>query len=474
MLKSITITNLGSFQSLTVETPSVCLINGGNGVGKTTLLDVVRLFADRGHDPDILRGNSENGEAVMVLDDETQIRVRVTRKDTWRGWKPKDAKRWVEGREMVDKIYRAIAYDPIKFLDLPPKEQAEKLAELSPVQATEAELQLAVGGATEERSKAPVKPGMNGIEVINTIREAIYDARGLLNNGAKVQDAHASELEKALPSPAPAGTDWKKEASRLASERSRIEDEERKAIGLISADFQAAKDTANAENREQWQKINTDIDTKIAALELERQERKQASADAYTLTVETARTKANTDAAAIKSANKPVLEKLTADYATAAERDRFLTQAEGTRKAAEVARNEAEQKKSRAKELTEALTRLDNLKRTLAARLPIKNVIVQDGKIYREQDGGLVPLKRWNTADQYKLCLKIGMMIGGGLVLVDHCEAFDGPTRKALYATCQKYAEDKGVQFLLASVDIEGKPLKVASVSDGPLEVKAP
>jgi hypothetical protein len=81
----------------------------------------------------------------------------------------------------------------------------------------------------------------------------------------------------------------------------------------------------------------------------------------------------------------------------------------------------------------------------------------------REQDGGMVPLSKWNLADQLKFSLKFAMMIGqkAGFVCIDNVEAFDKNQRHALLTTCTKYSEKNGIQFVLASVDSEGGKLRV-------------
>lgn len=469
----IQITNMARFDSLDCALPMVALIQGGNGTGKTGLLDCIRFLGESGHDPDMLRGSAAEGETVLTLDDGMQLRVRVTRTETWRGWKPRDGKRWMKGREEIDRIYKAIAYDPLKFLDLKPKEQADLLAALSPVPVSVEELQTAIGEAREEAVAAETNSGMTGLEVLAATRVAIYEARRVLNGGADTQEKHAAELERALPPRAPAGEGWGDRAAKLQAEKDALETEERNSIEAIRVNLDSDKSTAQQAFRDAENAIDADINAKvevlrkeIAALEQERFSSKEKASEEAAAVVEDARAKANREAIEAKDAVKPRLDALTADLATAQERARAQQQAEGTRKAVEVARQEAAVKRARAKVLTDALERLTALKGELAKRVTIPGAVIEGGRIVREEAGAAVPLKKWNTADQYILALKIGMRLGGGFVCVDHCEAFDRQHREALMAACGKYADRDGVQFLLATVDMDGGPLRVA----GPAE----
>lgn len=434
----IQITNMATFTAIDYALPMVCLIQGGNGVGKTGLLDCIRCLGESGHDPDILHGNAAEGETIVTMDDGAQLRVRVTRAETWRGWKPKDGKRWIKGREEIDKVYRAIAYDPMKFLELTPKQQAETLASLSPVQATEEEIRAAVGDAEAEAAAVRVREGMSSLELINAVSKTIYDARTAYNTGADTQGKHASQLEQSLPPATLDGVGWEEKAEQLARE-----------MNAIEATIQDKKDAAQKHYIAACAEVDKEINAEIAALEEKRAERKNDIRTDIAAGVE-----------AVRSANKPTIDRLNVDLGIAQERARAQQQADGTRAAADAARREATQKRARSKTLTEALDRLQALKLRLVAKFPIKGAMIEDGKIVREQDGGVVPLKKWNTADQYVLALKIGMMIGGGFVLLDGAECFDKPHREALLKACNKYAEE-GVQFVISSVDPAGGPLVV-------------
>lgn len=470
MLKRIQITNMGAFPAFdSGDLPGVVLVDGDNGIGKTSLLDCIKWLGGSGHDPDMIHGGAEFGEVVITLDDgsdredPTQLRVRTDREGTLRYWRPKGGRRWIKGRDEIDRVYRAIAYDPISFMQLKPKEQVEKYAELSPVDVTAEQLAAAIGEAKAEAAAAKLPERANKIEGINAIRKAIYDARTPLNTGADSQEKHAEELAATLPPAAPDGKDWAAEADRLGAEKIQAEEYERQQILAIEQEFTAYEKANDSAALEQFKAIDADIARRIEELKREGASRKQKVADDSKETVEAERIAANLKAEGIRNANRPQATKLAEDLGVAKERARADQEAKGTRRAIEAATQSAKQKRDHAAKLTAAIERLDNLKKELAAQLAIPGVSFEDGRIVREQNGAMVPLSRWNTADQMTFCLRIGMMLGGGFVCVDHIEAYTEANQQALIETARRYAEQDGVQFILARVNPKGGSLYVGS-----------
>ena len=469
MLKSITITNLGAFAGETsIALPAVCLVSGGNGEGKTSLLDIIKFFGDRGHDPDLLHGSQPEGDAVLVLDDGCQLRLRVTRRETTRWWKPADGKRWIEGRDLIDKIYRAIAYSPIRFLELDQKAQIAKFLEIAPVEVNEGAIVEAVGDADLESGL--VNPQVTGLERIAAKSANLYSARRDMKRDADQLAAHAAQLEVGLRAALPDERDWGAERQKVADSLATLQAGEQAEMETLKTDFGAAKQGAVDACTEACIAIDARIHAAIRNLEHDRNEQKATARTVSADTQEVVRATANRPAAEIKAKHAPEIQRLTTELTQAQMHATTQAQIAGTKAAIEAARRESEVKAERSKALTAALDRLATLKTSLVSKFRIGGGYVEDGRIVREQDGGLVPLNRWNTADQTTFCLALGMKIGGGLVCVDHFEAYDEPHRAKVIETCRKYAEREKVQFLLAEVDPKAGPFRVADV--GPLAVE--
>ena len=130
-IKSLTIENVGAFSGKhEFLLPAVCLIQGGNAAGKTSLQESIKYVGDRGHDPDMIHGAAEAGDIVITMADGHQMRARITRTETQRAWKAPDSKRWVVNRAYIDDVCNALAFDPLRFLDKEPGEQAQELLRL--------------------------------------------------------------------------------------------------------------------------------------------------------------------------------------------------------------------------------------------------------------------------------------------------------------------------------------------------------
>ena len=453
MITHISITTLAGIARLDLPLPAVTLVMGGNGRGKTSFLAALRLLVDRGHDPELIHGNAEWGEVIATTDTGHQIRAYVTRAETTRGWKSPGGKRWVPNRQYIDNLARAIAYDPVKFLELPSREQAEQLLKLAPIEVTAAEIQAAVGEAEPEAAGMSVTPGMSGLDVINATHAAIYSARRDIGRDVDVQSKHATALEATLPKAAPAG-DWTAEVTRLRGALASAEQVERDGVAEVRRVFDGAKATAEKARITADAEIDRDIEARIAALRTEQAERKSRAAQAETAALDAARVVGNSETARVRGESKPMVDALKNELAVAEERARVETQAAGTRLAIESARIGAAGLAARVKVCSDALERLSALKATVAGRLRIPGVRVESGCIVREEAGGLVPLAKWNTVDQITLGMRIGMLIGAGVVIFDNAERFDKPHREALMKAAQRYSEsEQPVQFIIASVD---------------------
>ena len=75
-LPSLSIQNFRGISDLTIERLGrVTLIVGENGVGKTTLLDAVRLYATQGYYPTLRKILLDNDEVILVQNDETAVAI---------------------------------------------------------------------------------------------------------------------------------------------------------------------------------------------------------------------------------------------------------------------------------------------------------------------------------------------------------------------------------------------------------------
>ena len=285
---------------------------------------------------------------------------------------------------------------------------------------------------------------------IDEAHKFVYDQRTEVNSQAKVQANHATALEAALPPPAPEGTDWEAEVRRLRSEVASIDTEESTALVQIRQRFEAEKDLANQTYQ-----------AEINELERLRAVKAEAANEDKIRSTETARSAANAAAAELKSRLAPQHAQASRSLGEAETQAKAQQQATGTRLAAEKARTEAAALKTRSDAMTAALDRLKALKETVAARIPLKGIAFPDGML---ADAKGVPFARWNDATKMTFCLKLAVLVHGeaGFICLVGAQQFDPEHRKALYAAAQRYAKEKGLQFV------------IATVTQGPLQITQP
>jgi DNA repair exonuclease SbcCD ATPase subunit len=439
-IASIRITNMAAFESFETKLPTVALVQGRNGAGKTSLLDCLKYAFGRGHDEDLIHGDAPEGEILIEFDNGAAVKCRAVRErhETIRSWRAPGSKRFVVSREQIDAISNAISYDPLSFLDKREDEQIETLLRIMPVPVPHEEI-ASIVPSSEHDLVQQIPERLNGLEVIDYWHKHLYQKRRELNVAADTQSKHAAELEKSLPPEAP-GADWQAEVRRLEAEKERIEKKQAEQLAEIARLFEQEKEEAQRE-------YNVAVEAAMRA----RDER-----------LEAARRQANQTASQVKQQNSPALSEVLTQLGTAQERARAAAQTEGTRKALEAARAAAAKNKAESEKLTAALEGLEKLKAEVAKRLPIPGTTIQEGRIWREENGKMVPFSRWNTESKIRFCLRIAVLAHGdaGFICIDNAEHFDSAKRMALVETAAKYAEKDGLQFL------------IASVSDQPLTVK--
>lgn len=468
-LHSLQIENLAAFPVFSATFPAVALIQGRNGLGKSSLLAVLRYAFGRRvdgsraveHDPAMIHGNAEGGEATLTFDDGSQLRVRVTKAETFRMTKPKDGKKWNRAAADIDALANSLSYDPVQFRTFDEKKRVETLLSIMPATVTAEEITAAIGDVGVAQPHEP------GLAAINEYYRTVYELRTRENGDRDRLTKHAEELEAALPQVSEEPGDSLESLRKLQAD---IDADEAKYIAACGKALDGIKAEANATHEANVTAINEDINKRIQQLEAERASRLLESNTTRNEAIDTARGEANDSVRKKRELIAPKKAALSEKIGAAEALATASAQADGTRKAAATARAEAQKHTTNSARMTAALERLNALKETVAGRLPIKGFTIASPRegapvdVCRMEKDALIPFSKWNDTSQLIFCMKIAKLRPGhcGLICIDSIDAVDPKTRPALLKTCQKYAEEEGFQFLLG--EATGDDLRVAEL----------
>lgn len=357
------------------------------------------------------------GEVVLVLDDETEIRKRITANGSTLTAKHPDFGNISAPQRYVGKLFQALSVNPIAFLDLPEKAQAEAVLEMLPLEVSREDLRAAVGNVVGISEHGEVGHALN---VIADLRRRVFDDRTGVNRAAKEKAATVSQLSESLPEDAEAS----ESAESLESEKLKLErerDAQLRAVGEAE--------------RDEIDRARAKLQAEIKALEL-----------TFVEATEAIRSRAKVEQGAIMDRTRPEIDALADRIGAARERERQAAATENTRQVVRGLEADVRTLTEQSQELTAALARLDALKFALAEKLPIKGLEVRDGALYL----GDTLFRRVNKAEQIKVAVALAKHSAGTvpLVCVDGIEALDGEAFEAFRAEAAK----AGLQMIVTRV----------------------
>jgi DNA repair exonuclease SbcCD ATPase subunit len=459
-VQKLTIDNILGIEHLEIEPGAVTVIEGGNAVGKTSVLEAIKAALGGGNDATLLRQGAKEGSVVLILEDGTEIRktvgperspVTVTHPAFGKISKPQG---W------LDKLSDALAVNPVSFLTAPPSKRAEWLLEVMPLtlepdEATADLLKLAAFAG-----KDPKKDPLGAIEAA---RQALYDKRTAENRTAKDKKATAAQLRETLP-PAeevPADpTALRAELSSVEADRAgELQNAKTKCehdVTQVNVETKKAEAAEEKLEDDEVAKIRLETERRIEEVRLVGRKRaekrnaaaKDATSKAYSVAEEHV-------AAAVGKYAAPLAE--LAEKITKAEtrRDEW-NRAEKTREIIACSEKDAARAENESKALTASLERLEDVKTKLLEKLPIKGLEVRSGEIFFNG----VPFDRLNRAQQVKLAIDIAKLRTSplGLVAVDGLECLEPEA----FTAFEKEAAKAGLQLVVCRVS--SGPLKVRTV----------
>jgi ABC-type cobalamin/Fe3+-siderophores transport system ATPase subunit len=394
-ISHIKISNILGIEALEFSPEGFTAITGPNGAGKTSILEAIKAATGQGHDATLLRKGAEKGEVVLVLDDGTEIQQRVTATRTTRDV-VKDGKKLTQPGNAIKALTDALSVNPVEFLTARKQDRVKVLLESMPITLDLQKL--------SEISRVQVQASVaHPLQIIDAVRQQVYDDRTGTNRAVKEKDATINQLRMAMPS-APGGVDGSEDELReqitqagniRQAEHERIDTKLMSMRKESAAKVQALKDEAQATIDSIKNAVAAAVEAErevLADIEAKASRVRQKATDTCVATTQPLQAAlqvivANRDAAAKRKATQETIDKMQADLL-------------------ELQADAAAQTKS--------LEDIDAYKSELLASLPIPGLEVIDGEVLR--DG--IPFDRLNTAQRVSIAFEIAKLRAGDLRLI--------------------------------------------------------
>jgi recombinational DNA repair ATPase RecF len=396
----VRISNILGIEELEFDAGQFNAIQGKNGTGKTSVLEALKSVIGDTETGTLIRAGAEAGEVVLILEDGSQIKRRITAKTNVLSVE-KDGVKLAAGSAQVKKWTDAFSVNPIAFLDPDKKRRLNAMIECLPVELDCERLSeisgYKVGADPDDKRSA--------LERIDHLHKTIFEERTGTNRAVREKAATIGQLEATLPtgqSGAVIGDQGALETrlanldEALTTEMARVDT---KLAGLRTAS--AAKvDGWRAEIDKLHGLIGEEREA-LATIEGKAGQQREISRNRHA------------------AERAPIADELSTIRAS----EGAASRAAQTRETIARMRLDLADLEAEAEALTGALDGLNAYKAELLASLPIPGLAVIDGEIYRN---GVV-FDRLNTAQKVEIAVEIAKLRAGDLsvICVDGIELMD-------------------------------------------------
>jgi hypothetical protein len=151
---------------------------GAKGVGKTSFLKSIEAgFKSLGVDPEVIHNGKDEAHIYIKLTDETTIDRKMSRTDNRLKVFQDGVK--VPSPQAVLNALRGqdFSINPIEFYNAKPAEQLRIVLKAIPMRLSEEQLNNLVDDLPDGFELPPIDCSHHGLEVLETVRKAVYDAR---------------------------------------------------------------------------------------------------------------------------------------------------------------------------------------------------------------------------------------------------------------------------------------------------------
>lgn len=444
-IAKIEISNVMGIEHLEFAPGKVTVIRGGNGQGKTSVLEAIKTALGAGRDATLIRQGQKSGRVVVEFDDRSVL-TRAIRPSGDEAKIVREEGVSENAKPVLDDLVHLVSLNPARFLLADDKEQIKMIRAAIPQPLDAAALTAAMGGdwwlaGYDERKTTD--------ENLAEIEAKVYARRTEHNGGLKEKLATIEQLARSLPA-----TDAPDPRAELERVQAKYDEAQAEDAKFISA--------ANRAEMEALKESDSNFDARIAGVEedlnslqralLELRAQKRDARSTIAREAEAARAKRMQDNAQLRAEMQARRAELQAQADAAAK-------AANTAEVVERMRSEAEELDKKSKRCTELIEAIRGFRTRATESMPIKGVEIRDGGLF--VDG--VPFRRVNTARKVQVAIQVARYGAGEIpvICVDGLECLEPDVFAGF---CEFAAVVPDLQFFVTRVD-EG-PLRIETEQD--------
>lgn len=407
-VNKITIRNIMGVRDYEIEPGAVTEISGKNGKGKSSIMAGILGLISGGHDGKLLTNGEEEGEVVIVLDDNIILKKSITATDSKTSAEVSERK--VKASATYIKELFGSGFNPAKFLSMDEKERIKEVLKAVPISIPTEQI-ISMSGEYFPKLDLTAHP----LKIIDTLRQTIFEDRTYHNRLATDADTAKSTLEKSLVN---VGTDVKDQIAELDYQINAIQEK-------VSA---IEKERENAKNE-----LKRALDEQIQILKNGYMQNAEVLGKAYEEST---------------NLEKENLSKAKEEKASLSEKLALSEKQEYTRKQVEELKEKEKTNREKSAKLTDMIYKIDSTKKSLTQGMVIagKAVSIESGVMLF--DG--LPFDKINTAERVKIAVDLAIMNCGQarFAVVDGAECLDSETLDLL----SKKAYEEDLQLLMFAV----------------------
>jgi DNA repair exonuclease SbcCD ATPase subunit len=447
----IQIRNILGIKELDITPGKVTEIKGRNGTGKSSVLGAIRaaLGVSEFSPAQLIHQGEEQGEIVLVLDDGTTVKRRITANGT--DVKVTDAQgmKFAKPQTILQSLFAVTQFNPLALLQADKKSRDERtrtVLECLPLSLDKDTILELTPQLSSQLSH--IDTNRHGLDVLNDIEKRVFDRRTDVNRDLKKVQANIEELKNTLPpeedraSPVESLDDLRSKKAALDKKREEyLTNFERERRESREATIKQYNDALEVEEQQRQQKI-AEINR---AFEAKREELTRIKDDSLQRIEEHFHVVSTEKQQAYESRMEPI----TAEMARLEEASRNAAALKTQRDMLKKFEAEELDLKVEAGALTTAIDRVREYRLNAVSEFPIDGLSIVDGEVHYE---GLA-FDQLNTAKRIELAVNLAVLKSGdlGVICVDGCEALDNATFAMLETICR----EKGLQMICTEVTNE-------------------